>query len=64
MANQAIKKQGGAKPVGAVTAPGATSASVPEKAPACAKCKDTGRVIFVEQGRGLRSVGPCGCVKA
>jgi hypothetical protein len=89
MANQAIKKQGGAKPAEAapaedvlevlasipapvavpVTSPvrrafTAPTAPVASKEPACPTCKDTGRVIFVEQGRGLKSVGPCKCVKA
>jgi hypothetical protein len=60
MANQAVKRQGASPTVAAVA--GATPSAA--SAPVCAKCKDTGRVIFVEPKRGLRSVGPCECVKA
>jgi len=59
MANQALKSKGVA-PVAAASVAGVT----PGAAPACAKCNDTKRVIFVEKGRGLKSVGPCECVKA
>jgi hypothetical protein len=38
--------------------------AVAPKGPECPKCKDTHRVIFTEKGRGIRSVGPCECVKA
>jgi hypothetical protein len=32
--------------------------------PSCQKCKGTGRAIFIEPTRKLRTVGPCECVKA
>lgn len=60
MANQAIKTgvkapETAAAPTSAHTAPGSLS---------CAKCKGTGRAIFVEKVRLIKSVGPCECVKA
>lgn len=60
MANQAIKNQG-PKPTATASVAGTTA--IPEN-PACSICKDTKRVIFVEKERGLKSVGPCECVKA
>ncbi|MGE5664699.1 MAG: hypothetical protein ACM31I_10250 [Deltaproteobacteria bacterium] len=60
--NQAVKKGSPeVAPSAAASVAGVTPASAP---PACPTCKDSKRVIFVEKKRGLKSVGPCECVKA
>ena len=61
MANQAIKKQNASAPASAASS-GAVAAS--PAVPVCPKCKGSKRAIFVEPKRGLKSVGPCECVKA
>ena len=61
MPNQAIKKQSVSAPASPATS--AASQVVPA-VPVCPKCKGSKRAIFVEPKRGLKSVGPCECVKA
>jgi hypothetical protein len=65
MANRAVRT--GVQPPAAPAGEAPAGEAVAHTAPgvlSCKKCKGTGRVIFVEPGRGIRSVGPCECVKA
>lgn len=60
--NQAVKKGSPqVAPSAAASVVGVTP--VPAKT-VCSICKGSKRVVFVEKKRGLKSVGPCECVKA